>query len=147
MSSLYINFNVEYNDIEQALIHETWFNLNSFQEKINKYTNKCIFKRTDNKITQYIILKNVDDANLLLEWLQEDEQKEFIIELINEIKNEDHIIYSAQNLLIEKNINNKININVPSEKTIHRLNKYVNKIINFINSDKKRPISIPENIK
>ncbi len=26
-------------------------------------------------------------------------------------------------------------------------NKYVNKIINFINSDKKRPISVPENIK
>ena len=26
-------------------------------------------------------------------------------------------------------------------------NKFVNKIINFINSDKKRPISLPENIK
>ena len=26
-------------------------------------------------------------------------------------------------------------------------NKYVNKIISFINSDKKRPISLPENIK
>ena len=26
-------------------------------------------------------------------------------------------------------------------------NEFVNKIINFINSDKKRPISLPENIK
>jgi len=26
-------------------------------------------------------------------------------------------------------------------------NQFVNKIINFINSDKKRPISLPENIK
>ena len=26
-------------------------------------------------------------------------------------------------------------------------NQYVNKIISFINSDKKRPISLPENIK
>ena len=30
---------------------------------------------------------------------------------------------------------------------IIKKNKYVSKIINFINSDKKRPISVPENIK
>ena len=29
----------------------------------------------------------------------------------------------------------------------YKSNEYIKKIINFINSDKKRPISVPENIK
>ena len=54
------------------------------------------------------------------------------------------IIQQAYNIIF-KTANFRSNIdNLESEI---KSNQFVNKIINFINSDKKRPISIPENIK
>ena len=54
------------------------------------------------------------------------------------------IIQQAYNIIF-KTSNFRSNIdNLESEI---KSNQFVNKIINFINSDKKRPISIPENIK
>ena len=47
--------------------------------------------------------------------------------------------------IIFKSENFRSNIDTLSSKI--KNNQFVNKIINFINSDKKRPISIPENIK
>jgi len=38
-------------------------------------------------------------------------------------------------------------LNIDSLNLEIKNNQYVNKIIDFINSDKKRPISLPENIK
>ena len=37
--------------------------------------------------------------------------------------------------------------NIENLKDEIKNNEYVQKIINFINADKKRPISVPENIK
>ena len=61
------------------------------------------------------------------------------------ISNENIKIMQKAYEIIFKNENFRSNIeNLNSEI---KNNQYVNKIINFINSDKKRPISLPENIK
>jgi UDP-N-acetylglucosamine acyltransferase len=56
---------------------------------------------------------------------------------IKTIKNAYEIIFSSDTF--RKNIDKLDNAS--------KENKYVKKIINFINADKKRPISIPSNIK
>ena len=38
-------------------------------------------------------------------------------------------------------------LNIDNLNTELRNNEFVNRIVNFINSDKKRPISLPENFK
>ena len=61
------------------------------------------------------------------------------------ISNEDIKIMQSAYQEIFKSENFRSNIdNLNPEK---KNNKFVNKIINFINADKKRPISLPENIK
>ena len=61
------------------------------------------------------------------------------------ISNENIKIMQKAYEIIFKNENFRSNIeNLNSEI---KNNQYVNKIINFINSDKKRPISVPKNIK
>ena len=61
------------------------------------------------------------------------------------ISNENIKIMQQAYDVIFKNENFRSNIeNLNSEV---KINQYVNKIITFINSDKKRPISLPENIK
>ena len=61
------------------------------------------------------------------------------------ISNENIKIMQQAYDVIFKNENFRSNIeNLNSEV---KINQYVNKIITFVNSDKKRPISLPENIK
>ena len=63
----------------------------------------------------------------------------------SKISNENIKIMQQAYEIIFKNENFRSNIeNLNSEL---KNNQYVNKIISFINSDKKRPISLPENIK
>ena len=61
------------------------------------------------------------------------------------ISNENIKILQQAYDIIFKSENFRSNIDTLSSKI--KNNQFVNKIINFINSDKKRPISIPENIK
>ena len=61
------------------------------------------------------------------------------------ISNEDIKIMQSCYEIIFKTNNFRINIDNLSEK--QKENKYVKLIIEFINSDKKRPISLPENLK
>ena len=61
------------------------------------------------------------------------------------ISNENIKIMQEAYNIIFKSENFRSNIDTLSSKI--KNNQFVNKIINFINSDKKRPISIPENIK
>ena len=61
------------------------------------------------------------------------------------ISNENIKIMQHAYEIIFKSENFRLNIDNLSSKV--KNNEFVNKIVNFINSDKKRPISIPENIK
>ncbi len=61
------------------------------------------------------------------------------------ISNDDIKIMQASYEIIFKNSNFSFNINNLEQN--QKDNKYVKLIIEFINSDKKRPISIPENLK
>ena len=61
------------------------------------------------------------------------------------ISNENIKIIQQSYDIIFKSKNFRSNIDNLSSEI--KINKFVNKIINFINSDKKRPISLPENIK
>ena len=61
------------------------------------------------------------------------------------ISNENIKIMQHAYQIIFKSENFRSNIDNLSSKI--KNNEFVNKIVNFINSDKKRPISIPENIK
>ena len=61
------------------------------------------------------------------------------------ISNENIKILDQSYKAIFKSVTIRDNIKNLNEEI--KKNKYVNKIINFINSDKKRPISVPENIK
>ena len=61
------------------------------------------------------------------------------------ISNEDIKIMQSSYEIIFKTSNFRINIENLDQK--QKDNKYVKSIIEFINSDKKRPISIPENLK
>ena len=139
MYLLYVNFDIEYNNLEQALIHETWFNLESFQSEIKKYTHQSKFDRNDTKITQQVIFKSYEDANLFLEWLQEDEQKEFVIELVSGIKNQSHAMLTEQNLFINFT-NKKVSISTTNKNKMHIFNNYINKMY------KKVTDSVFENI-
>ena len=64
------------------------------------------------------------------------QHKEIVNQDIKIIQNAYDIIFSNSNF--RKNIENL--------SLITKKNKYVNEIIKFINSDKKRPISLPSNI-
>jgi len=61
------------------------------------------------------------------------------------ISNEDIKIMQSSYEIIFKTSNFRINIENLDQK--QKDNKYVKSIIEFINSDKKRPISLPENLK
>ena len=61
------------------------------------------------------------------------------------ISNENIKILDQSYKAIFKSVTIRDNIKNLNEEI--KKNKYVNKIINFINGDKKRPISVPENIK
>ena len=61
------------------------------------------------------------------------------------ISNEDIKMIQESYKIIFKNSNFRTNLD--SLDKVKKDNKYVNIIIDFINSDKKRPISIPENLK
>jgi len=61
------------------------------------------------------------------------------------ISNENIKIMQQAYNVIFKSENFRSNIDNLSSEI--KNNEFVNKIINFINSDKKRPISLPENIK
>ena len=61
------------------------------------------------------------------------------------VSNENIKIIQQSYDIIFKSENFRSNIDNLSSEI--KKNQFVNKIINFINSDKKRPISLPENIK
>tara|TARA_B100002019_G_C21148656_1_gene537036 strand:+ start:97 stop:552 length:456 start_codon:yes stop_codon:yes gene_type:complete len=127
MTQIYVTFDIIYNSNEHAMIHETWVNLDSFQSQLRSSVTQHSLTRIDNNIKHSFILNNLDSSNKMLKWLQEDEQKEFIIELVNEIKKHNNKIFSSLNFMIDKEDSNYI-INVSGKNKQHGYNKYMKKV-------------------
>ena len=72
------------------------------------------------------VRENIEDFNKLLKWLQEDEQKEFLIELHNNIVEERNTLTTHQQITIEINNNlYEVVYDTQSNKLSNKMLKYM----------------------
>tara|TARA_B110000495_G_C22987118_1_gene580861 strand:- start:913 stop:1359 length:447 start_codon:yes stop_codon:yes gene_type:complete len=99
----YIKIDVKYKNNEYSMLHEEWIKLDTSQEKIQSLTNNHKIFSKDNNILQTFSVKNIEDFNKLLKWSQEDEQKEFLIELHNNMLYENNTLSTRRQITSVKN--------------------------------------------
>ena len=122
----YIKIDVKYKNDEYSMLHNEWIKLDTSQEKIKSLTHNHNISIEDNNILQTFTVKNIEDFNKLLKWLQEDEQKEFLIELHNNIVEERNTLTTHQQITIEKNNNlYEVVYDTQSNKLSNKMLKYM----------------------
>tara|TARA_B110000438_G_C15804526_1_gene646676 strand:- start:1191 stop:1637 length:447 start_codon:yes stop_codon:yes gene_type:complete len=99
----YIKIDVKYKNNEYSMLHEEWIKLDTSQAKIQSLTNNHKIFSKDNNILQTFSVKNIEDFNKLLKWSQEDEQKEFLIELHNNMLYENNTLSTRRQITSVKN--------------------------------------------
>ena len=108
------------------MLHNEWIKLDTSQKKIQSLTHNHKISIEDNNILQTFTIKNIEDFNKLLKWLQEDEQKEFLIELHNNIVEERNTLTTHQQITIKKNNNlYEVVYDTPSNKLSNKMLKYM----------------------
>ena len=122
----YIKIDVKYKNDEYSMLHNEWIKLDTSQEKIQSLACNHKISIEDNNILQTFTVKNIEDFNKLLKWLQEDEQKEFLIELHNNIVEERNTLTTHQQITIEKNNNlYEVVYDTQSNKLSNKMLKYM----------------------